>query len=99
MIVRMEITEIQQKIEPVLRSHGVTKASVFGSYARGDAGEDSDVDICVRLGKPMGLVAYVRFVEQIESALQKKVDVVTEKSISKYMRPFIETDLKTIYGS
>lgn len=99
MIVPMEIAEIQEKIEPILRSHGVAKASVFGSYARGDAREGSDVDICVRLGRPMGLVAYVRFVDQIKSALQRDVDVVTEKSISKYIKPYIEADLKTIYGS
>ena len=77
---RMKVEEIQQKITPILRSHGITRASVFGSYARCDAREDSDVDLLVRLGKPMGLIAYGRFIGEIEQALQKEVDVVTERA-------------------
>jgi predicted nucleotidyltransferase len=75
----------------------VRKASVFGSVARGDDTPESDVDLLVEFGEPMGMIQYVRFVEQLEQSLHKKVDVVTEKSINKFMRPHILPDLKVIY--
>ena len=93
----MEIAELREKAAPILRSHGVTRAAVFGSTARGSARPDSDIDLLVQFGRPMGMVAYMRFVNQIEEALQKKVDVVTEGSLNKFIKPYITPDLTTIY--
>lgn len=93
----MEIAELQEKAAPVLRAHGVAHASVFGSTARGEARPDSDIDLLVRFGKPVGMVAYMQFVDQIEKTLQKKVDVVTEGSLNKFIKPHIMPDLTTIY--
>ncbi|MDP3646394.1 MAG: nucleotidyltransferase domain-containing protein [bacterium] len=95
----MQVAEIQKKIEPILRSYGVKRAGIFGSHARGDARDDSDVDLLVQLGKPMGMIAYMRFVEEIERALQRSTDIVTERSLNKFMRPHVEADLQTIYES
>lgn len=95
----MEVSEIQQKITPILRSHGIKRASIFGSRARGNAREDSDVDLVVQLGKPMGLVAYGRFVGELEKALEREVDVVTEQGLSKHIRQYVEKDLTAIYES
>ena len=73
--------------------------SVFGSHARGDAREDSDVDLLVQFGKPVGMIEYMRFIEAVERALERPVDVVTEKGASKYLKPHIEADLRKIYES
>jgi predicted nucleotidyltransferase len=51
----------------------------------------------VEFGEPMGMVSYVRFIGQLEESLQRQVDVVTEKSINKFIRPYIMPDLKVIY--
>lgn len=93
----MNLSEIQEKTEPILRSYHVRKASVFGSVARGEDTADSDVDMLVEFGKPLGMISYVRFIGQLEESLQRQVDVVTEKSINKFMRPYILSDLKLIY--
>lgn len=70
--VNMKVSEIQEKADPVLRSYHVRKASVFGSVARGEEGADSDVDMLVEFGEPLGMIRYARFVEQLEQVLQKK---------------------------
>ena len=93
----MTIEEVKQKAGPILEQHGVTFAAVFGSLARGEDRPQSDVDILVRLGRPTGMVGYMRLVQSLESALEKRVDVVTEQSLNERVRPFVMPDLTTIY--
>ena len=93
----MNVLEIQNKISPVLKEYGVKRASVFGSVARGEDSPKSDIDIMISLGKPMGMFAYMGLIREIETRLERKVDLVTENSINKFVRPFIQPDLKTIY--
>ena len=93
----MSIEEIKHKIEPILKQHGVKYAALFGSAARGEDHPQSDVDILVRLGRPTGMIGYMRLIEGLESSLQKKVDLVTEGSLNKHVRPYVLPDLKVIY--
>ncbi|MDO8569438.1 MAG: nucleotidyltransferase family protein [bacterium] len=93
----MSIIEIQEKISPILRAYGIKKASIFGSVSRGDERPDSDVDLLVELGRPMDLYAYIDLQDEIEKKLQKKVDLITNKSLNKFIAPYILQELKTIY--
>jgi predicted nucleotidyltransferase len=93
----MTIEEVKQKASPILKRHGVTYAAVFGSLARGEDHPQSDIDILVRLGRPTGMVGYMQLIESLEERLHKKVDLVTEQSLNKYVRPHVLPDLKTIY--
>ena len=93
----MNISEIQNKISPILKEYGVKRASVFGSVSRGEDSPKSDIDIMVSLGKPMGMFAYMNLIREIENKLDRKIDLVTENSINKFVRPYIQSDLKTIY--
>lgn len=93
----MSLQEIKQKIVPILRSSNVEYAGIFGSVARGEDRPDSDVDILVRLGRPTGLVSYIRLINNLEEVLKKKVDVVTENSLRKDMKSNVIKDLKPIY--
>lgn len=93
----MNISEIKNKISPILKGYGVKNASVFGSVSRGDDKPKSDIDIMISLGKPMGMFTYMKLIKELEDELGRKVDLVTENSINKFVRPFIQSDLKTIY--
>ena len=93
----MEIEVIKKNIQPILKSYGVKKASVFGSVARNEAEKNSDVDLVVELGKPLGLIAYNKMAAEIEAVVGCKVDLLTNKSINKFMAPFIIPELKVIY--
>lgn len=93
----MNINELKQKTVPIFEQFGITYAGVFGSIARGDYTDQSDIDLLVTLGKPMGLFEYMKFIDSLEAVVHRKVDVVTEKSINPRVKPFILKDLTVIY--
>jgi hypothetical protein len=55
----MNVEEIKEKILPILKRYGVTRAGVFGSVVRGEAKEDSDVDILVEIESKISLLDFV----------------------------------------
>lgn len=91
------IDEIKEKAAPVFQRYGVSYAALFGSAARGEDKPGSDVDILVRLGRPTGMVAYIRLIECLEETLHKPVDLVTEQSLNPRLQPYVERDLTVIY--
>ena len=82
----MNINEIKRKIIPILLKHGVKRASIFGSYARGEQNEASDVDILVEFGEGKSLLDLVRLKYELEKALGKKVDLLTYNSIHPLLK-------------
>jgi uncharacterized protein len=58
--------------------HGVSNVRLFGSAARGEAGKDSDVDFFVKLDAGKGAFDLLDFIDELESLLSCKVDVLTE---------------------
>ena len=93
----MTIEDIKLRTDPVFRQYGVSYAAVFGSVARGEDRPDSDVDILVRFGRPTGIVGYMRLIENLETSLHRKVDLVTEQSLNRHIQPYVARDLATIY--
>ena len=71
------IPEIREKTEPIARNYGIRRMSLFGSYARGDAKENSDIDIYIDKGRLRSLLQYFSFVNELEDSLKCHVDVVT----------------------
>jgi len=85
-------------IAEYFRNKPVLRAFLFGSFSRGDAEENSDVDILVELdySKHIGL-GFVGMKLDLENRLHKKIDLVSSEAISKYISPFIENDKRLIY--
>jgi predicted nucleotidyltransferase len=83
-----EILAIKRRIEPTLRSNDVKKAAVFGSFATGTAGKNSDVDILVEFTKPKGL-GFVSLKLALEKKLKRRVDLLTYASINPHIRDSI----------
>ena len=80
------IAEIRQRILPVLRKHGVKRAGIFGSVARGDAAPESDVDILVELDAGASLFDFIDVKHDLEDALGKRVDLVQYAAIKPLLR-------------
>jgi len=76
----------------------VFKAFVFGSFARGDASSNSDYDILVELdySKKIGL-EFVQMQIDLADLLKTNVDLVSDKALSRYIRPFVDKDKILIY--
>jgi len=69
-----------------LRGFGVTSLSIFGSVARGDATESSDIDMLVEFGAPVGFFAMARLKHHLEDLLGAPVDLVTVGGLRDSMR-------------
>ena len=90
--------EMIKTIQDYFKTQPVLKAWVFGSYARGEETEDSDVDILVDLdySQPIGL-EFVQMQLDLQSLLRKSIDLVSSRGVSKYIKPYIDTDKKLLY--
>lgn len=71
----MNIEEIKRKILPILKKYGVTRAGIFGSVVRGEAREESDIDILVEIESRMSSLDFVGLKLELEEALGKPVDL------------------------
>lgn len=71
------IDEIKFKVSPIAKNYGIRRVSLFGSYARGTANDNSDIDICIDKGRMRSLIQYFAFINDLEKSLQCHVDVVT----------------------
>lgn len=71
------IDEIKKISVPIAKEYGVDSLSLFGSYARGEATSESDVDFYIDNGNIKGLLDFIGFVQDLEENLQCHVDVVT----------------------
>ena len=68
--------EIQQKITPIFSNTGVTQAILFGSYAKGTATEDSDIDLAVAVEDWVDIFDFSAISVDVSDALGKKVDFI-----------------------
>ena len=75
------------------------RIGIFGSTARGEDTENSDIDILYQLKNAVGLLAMVRIKDSLEEKLHKKVDLVSERYVNPQLKPYIMNDLKVIYGN
>ncbi len=82
----------------VCRQNDVSMVGIFGSMARGEAKKKSDIDLIVRFSKRKSLLALVRLERELTEALGRKVDLLTEASISPYLRDRILKEIRVVYG-
>ncbi len=90
-------SQYRKQIEAVAKRNAVSYLALFGSYARGEQKENSDIDFLVEFNKPIGLIHLIRTEHELGDVLNRKIDLITKKGLSKYIRPFVEPDLKVIY--
>jgi predicted nucleotidyltransferase len=88
--------EQKQKILKILSPYKPKKLGVFGSYARGENTEKSDLDLLVEFGVSITLFDLIGLEHDLSDSLGVKVDLITERALSPYIRPYIEKDYQPI---
>ena len=90
------IETIREKVIPIAKKYGVKKISLFGSYARGEADEQSDIDFLYTKGKVLGL-KYFGFVNDLEDEFKCHVDLISDKISDKKFLDEIKNDEVILY--
>ena len=94
----LTIKQIKQLIKPVIEKHKIEDVYLFGSYARGEANGNSDVDIYCSSGDVSTLIEESALIRELETALGKEVDVVTIGSkMHDYFKKQLEEDMIKIW--
>ena len=88
--------EICELATPIARKHGIKSLSLFGSYARGDATETSDVDFLFQAGERMSLWQVSGLLLDLEAAFGS-VDLVSARSKDVDFLARIAKDCRLIY--
>ena len=86
---KVVLEDIKKDVLPILQKADIKKAALFGSYVRGDNTRESDIDILVELPENASLFELAGLKVDLEEKLQKKVDVVTYKSICPVIKDSI----------
>jgi uncharacterized protein len=86
-------------VKNVLSDCGIKSASFFGSYAKGNFNEKSDIDILIEFekGQEKGLFEFIALERKLSEIFGKKVDLVTIDSVSPYIKNDIIKEKKVIY--
>jgi predicted nucleotidyltransferase len=94
------IDDIRTKVKPIAEDYGINKLALFGSYARGEATDESDMDFLILdLGELKGYVMLSGFKMKLEEALKVPVDVLTTRSVlDDEMLDLIRKDEILLYG-
>jgi len=90
------IETLVERARPILRQYGVRRASVFGSYARGQEEPESDLDLLVELPPGSSLLDLVGLEQDLTAELGIKVEATTYGSLHPLMRDQVLADERTI---
>lgn len=76
--------------------YGASNVRLFGSVLRHEERPDSDIDLLIDMADGHGFDDYLALVEELESVLSRRVDVVIERSLSPHFRPYIEAEAQLL---
>lgn len=95
----MNTQAMKKTLANYFKTQPVLKAWLFGSFARGEEREDSDVDLLILFdhSSPIGLFSYARMHRELEERLGRKVDLVEEGTLRPAAAAEATKDMKMIY--
>lgn len=93
----LEISTIRHAVQRVAQAYGLTRVTLFGSFARGEADDTSDVDLVVETSRPLGFARGAIY-NELEEELGRPVDIVFgAASLYPFVREAVERDGVTLY--
>ncbi|MBC8449849.1 MAG: nucleotidyltransferase family protein [Chloroflexi bacterium] len=95
---RDEVLRLLSEHRAELEQAGVLSLACFGSVARDEAGEDSDIDFLVEFTEPPGFLQFMNLKFFLEDLLGCRVDLVTHKALKPRLRPVVEREVVNVPG-
>lgn len=93
-----KLQDLRARMAPTLASYGVVRASVFGSWARGEARDDSDLDMLVQFEEGRSLLDLVGLQQDLSDELGVNADVVTFESLHPLLRDQVLREQVPLFG-
>ena len=87
----------KEKLFQACEENDITFLAMFGSFVKGGLTKKSDIDLLVRFSKPKSLLDVVRIERALSGVLDRKADLLTEASISPYLRDRIQSEMEVVY--
>jgi uncharacterized protein len=87
------LTLLRNKKPELMKRYPISELALFGSYARGDQSEKSDIDILVSFNQGIDGFQYIRLAHEFEDLFHSKIDLVTRKGIKTGYLSFVEKNL------
>jgi hypothetical protein len=88
----------ESRLAEYCRRHGIKRLRLFGSAVRGEDGPESDVDLIVDFGVPIGYFELIRAEDELTEFFGRPVDLLTEPAISRYMRDEVLASAQVIFA-
>ncbi|MGE5107835.1 MAG: nucleotidyltransferase family protein [Sphingobacteriales bacterium] len=86
------LTILKEKKPDLQKRYPISELGVFGSYARGDANEKSDIDILVDFNDRV-CIEFIRLAHELEDTFNQKIDLVSRGGIKPKYLPYVEKNL------
>jgi predicted nucleotidyltransferase len=95
----MQLQYDKALLDKLCEQYNIDFLGLFGSYARGEADENSDIDLLVEFSETPSLFQHVGIEQSFSETLfnNKKVELVSRRNLNKYIAPHVLKDLQTIY--
>lgn len=88
---------LSQQLNNLNEDFGVTEIGIFGSYARGEQGPDSDLDVLVNFSRPIGFVTFMQLEQHLGRLLGIKVDLVTQAALKTHIGKRILKEVQYVH--
>ena len=88
-----------EQVINLYNKYHVKTLRIFGSMARSESRMDSDIDLLVTFSKPISLLQMVGLERELSAIIGRKVDLLTTKSVSRYLRNSILKESRQIYAA
>jgi predicted nucleotidyltransferase len=94
---KIDIKTIKKSFTPILQKAGIKKSSIFGSFARGEETEHSDIDLLIDFPRGKGIFDFAGLQIELEKAVNRRVDLITYTSLSPLIKEQVLFDQIVIY--
>ncbi|SFK84443.1 hypothetical protein SAMN05216275_13778 [Streptosporangium canum] len=96
----VDFTTVHAQLVKLCERYEIAELAVFGSVARGEDGDDSDVDLLYVLKPDSNIgLEFFQFQEELEGLLGRKVDVVSKEGLHWVIRDQVLTDARVLYAA